>query len=311
MNDAQSSSQTFVVSNLGDYDLSGCITNMSLLQGYLTTDVSSFTVGVGLSTNVLVTMTNIPAGTYSDTMTVTCYATASNGIDTDTSSISATITVAPAVVVTPTGGGGATPYIPPVDVDVEPDDIFEIADLDLKFKRYTSTITKQKWDEFRILNKNAFDLNVTLSFKCVGDDPSCEWMGFVSVNNTIIPTKEYWVKWGGRTAGLQFDRYIQNIPKDTPVGNYSFILHAVTSTGTVQEYHFVMVISDEAPGFQDMFGVYIYDNPYLSLFLSLFVVAILITIFALKQKKKRKLKAILSSRDKDAPVMPSMDDEFV
>jgi hypothetical protein len=314
MNDAQSSSQTFTVTNNGDYALSGCITNMSLLQSFLTVNTSSFSVAVGSSADVLVTLSSITAGTYSDTMTVTCYATASSGIDTDTSSVSATITAAPAAVIAPGGGGGG--YVPP-DYTTKPTDIFE---LDLGayqvITRYVATLTNQKYYEFRILNKMSVDLNMTLSIECSRpSDPSCGWIYFIGENGTMIQSKDYMVaRKAGLTAGLLFNGYIHSIPKSASIGNYTYLIRAKTDGGTVQDYPVILIISDKSPSFSDMFGGYIIDNQPIMVYLALFMLFTVVAIVWYSRRRKRSRK----SKDKsvfneDTTGQPSMttDDEFI
>jgi hypothetical protein len=106
MDSASSSSTTFNIENDGDYNLTHCNGSISTWSSYDSYNSTDFSIAQSSSKDVLVTLSNIPAGTYTKEVVFSCISTPNNGIDTDASTISATITQYTEPPTPEYGGGG-------------------------------------------------------------------------------------------------------------------------------------------------------------------------------------------------------------
>jgi len=108
MNSVSSSSTTFTIENDGDYNLTHCNGSISTWSAYDSYNLTNFAVAQSSSVDVLVTLSSIPAGTYTKEVVFSCISTPNNGLDTDAATISATISqyTAPEIPGEQGGGGG-------------------------------------------------------------------------------------------------------------------------------------------------------------------------------------------------------------
>ena len=285
MDSASSSAQTFTIENTGDYALSHCnATIASGLTSYTAFNTSDFTVAVGATSEFLTTITSVAAGSYSDTLTVTCIATANNGIDADTSAVTATISsyVPPASVV---GGGGGGAVVPVTGLVKS---LFELDNLDQYVERYGGTITNIYRDEFRVVNKNAYDLNVTLGFRCIGNHMDfCNYIYFEGAGgryqlNTVIASVR---QKAGVNPGYTYVTLAHNATPNLALGNYTFFITATAMDGTeLPPIPMVVAVTDVAPTWFDTMAYMLNNRIVISLII---IMALLFILFAVTGKLKR------------------------
>ena len=262
MDSASSISTTFNIENDGDYNLSYCNGSISGWSSYDTYNTTSFSVENGSSVDMLVTLSNIPAATYSKLLLVECIATSNNGIDTDTTSISAIISQYTAPTLPPGGGGGGGDELPesvcgnglcewdetwnesdktriycPEDCLVLADNVTLIFDIKPPFYTVITRPDSTIKHTFKIENYNPKDYVMHVYVACQPDDESCTW---INLDADGILDKELYVTVPGGNIdqpGVKLVDYIINVPTDT-----SYDLHRLSITITNSTYGYIAVL---------------------------------------------------------------------
>ena len=240
MDSASSSYSTFKVENDGDYDLTHCNGSISTWSSYDSYNNTDFNVTQGNYTNILVTVSNVPASSYSKELVFTCISTPNNGIDTDATTISATISqyTAPEP---PSGGGGGGSDVPESECGdgvCQWDETWNESDIsktycpqdclvmdgnislifDVKPSSYT-VITRSNTaikHNFKIENYNPEDYVMWVYVTCQSEeDRSCEW---IMLDADGVLSKELHVTIPGGNEdqpGAKLIDYVINVPSDT------------------------------------------------------------------------------------------------
>lgn len=259
MDSESSTSQIFKIENDGDYNLTNCNGSIIGWSSYDTYNISDFTVLTNNYTYMLLTVSKLPAATYSKSLVVECIATANNGLDSDSASISATISQ---YTDPPAGGGGGAAELPESECGngiCEWDETWNISDtsliycpqdcigfapnitfkFDISPKSYSLLVTN--WGAthdktFKIENYNPEPYIMDVMVVCTNSDPSCLWTELYTETQMGAKIIQVEVPAGNiDTPGVTLVNMVIRFPNEPPIGyedvdEYQFTIQVSNST---------------------------------------------------------------------------------